>query len=68
MKTLVVELKFFGKGGSKNPGLDFDKAVEEISIQYQLAIQKIMQKELKKAGKSTVIRIDDKIKIMDRFS
>ena len=55
---------FFGKGGSKNPGLDFDKAVEEISIQYQLAIQK-KQKELKQAGKSTVIRIDDKIKIMD---
>lgn len=54
----------FGKGGSKNPGLDFDKAVEEISIQYQLAIQK-KQKELKEAGKSTVIRIDDKIKIMD---
>jgi hypothetical protein len=54
----------FGKGGSKNPGLDFDKAVEEISIQYQLAIQK-KQKELKQAGKSTVIRIDDKIKIMD---
>jgi len=55
---------FFGKGGSRNPGLDFDKAVEEISIQYQLAIQK-KQKELKEAGKSTVIRIDDKIKIMD---
>ena len=55
---------FFGKGGSKNPGLDFDKAVEEISVQYQLAIQK-KQKELKEAGKSTVIRIDDKIKIME---
>jgi hypothetical protein len=55
---------FFGKGGSRNPGLDFDKAVEEISIQYQLAIQK-KQKELKEAGKSTVIRIDDKIKIME---
>ena len=57
---------FMGKGGSKNPGLDFDKAVEEISIQYQLAIQK-KQKELKEAGKSTVIRIDDKIKIMDNL-
>ena len=55
---------FMGKGGSKNPGLDFDKAVEEISVQYQLAIQK-KQKELKEAGKSTVIRIDDKIKIME---
>jgi hypothetical protein len=54
---------FFGKGGSKNPGLDFDKAVEEISVQYQLAIQK-KQKELKQAGKSQIIRIDDKIKIM----
>jgi hypothetical protein len=54
----------FGKGGSKNPGLDFDKAVEEISVQYQLAIQK-KQKELKQAGKSQVIRIDDKIKIME---
>jgi len=54
----------FGKGGSKNPGLDFDKAVEEISVQYQLAIQK-KQRELKQAGKSQVIRIDDKIKIME---
>jgi len=57
---------FFGKGGSKNPGLDFDKAVEEISVQYQLAIQK-KQKELKQAGKSQVIRIDDKIKIMENL-
>ena len=54
----------FGKGGSKNPGLDYDKAVEEISLQYQIAI-KDKQTALKKAGKSQVIRIDDKIKIMD---
>jgi len=38
-------------------------AVEEISIQYQIAIKK--NKRIKKAGKSQVIRIDDKIKIME---
>ena len=55
---------YFGGGGSKNPGLDYDKAVEEISLQYQIAI-KDKQAALKQAGKSQVIRIDDKIKIMD---
>jgi ribosomal protein L15 len=55
---------FFGKGGSKNPGLDYDRAVEEISVQYQAAVLK-KQNELKAAGKSQILRIDDKLKIME---
>ena len=50
------------KGGK--PGLEWDSAVEEISIQFQLKIQ-AKQKELQEAGKSTVIRKTDKIKIMN---
>jgi len=46
------------------PGLEWDSAVEEISIQFQLKIQ-AKQKELQEAGKSTVIRKTDKIKIMN---
>jgi len=57
---------FFGAGGSKTPGLDYDKAVEEITVQYQAALVK-KQKELKAAGKPTIIRIDDKIKIMEKL-
>jgi len=54
----------FGKGGSKTPGLDYDRAVEEISVQYQAAVLK-KQNELKAAGKSQILRIDDKLKIME---
>ena len=50
------------KGGK--PGLEWDSAVEEISIQFQLKIQ-AKQKALQEAGKSTVIRKTDKIKIMN---
>ena len=57
---------FFGGGGSKTPGLDYDKAVEEIAVQYQAAVKK-KQKELKEAGKPQILRIDDKIKIMDEL-
>ena len=46
------------------PGLEWDSAVEEISIQFQLKIQ-AKQKALQEAGKSTVIRKTDKIKIMN---
>ena len=56
----------FGKGGSKTPGLDFDRAVEEISVQYQAEIAK-KQAELKAAGKPTIIRKDDKIKILKKL-
>ena len=56
----------FGGGGSKTPGLDYDKAVEEIAVQYQAAVKK-KQKELKEAGKPQILRIDDKIKIMDEL-
>ena len=57
---------FFGKGGSRTPGLDFDKAVEEIAVQYQAKIV-AKQKELKAAGKPTILRVDDKIKIMEEL-
>ena len=58
---------FFNKNkGSRNPGLDYDKAVEEIAVQYQAAIRK-KQAELKAAGKPQIIRIDDRIKIMEEL-
>jgi hypothetical protein len=50
------------KGGK--PGLEWDSAVEEISLQYQIAI-KDKQTALKKAGKSQVIRKTDKFRIMN---
>ena len=58
---------FFNKNkGSRNPGLDYDKAVAEIAIQYQVAVRK-KQEELKAAGKPQVLRPDDKIKIMEKL-
>ena len=58
---------FFNKNkGSRNPGLDYDKAVEEIAVQYQAAIRK-KQAELKAAGKPQIIRIDDRLKIMEEL-
>ena len=39
---------------------------EEITVQYQAAVKK-KQKELKEAGKPQILRIDDKIKIMDEL-
>ena len=58
---------FFNKNkGSRNPGLDYDKAVEEIAVQYQAAVAK-KQAELKAAGKPQILRIDDKIKIMEQL-
>ena len=58
---------FFDKNkGSRNPGLDYDKAVEEISVQYQAAVRK-KQAQLKEAGKPQILRIDDKIKIMEEL-
>ena len=57
---------FMGLGGSKNPGLAFDAAVEEIALQYQIAVRD-KQNELKAAGKSQVLRIDDKLKIMEEL-
>ena len=58
---------FFNKNkGSRNPGLDYDKAVEEIAVQYQAAVRK-KQAELKAAGKPQILRIDDKIKIMEQL-
>ena len=58
---------FFGKGGSKNPGLAFDAAVEEISVQYQAAVRK-KQAQLKAAGKPQILRMDDKLKIRNVLS
>ena len=57
---------FMGLGGSKNPGLAYDAAVEEIALQYQIAVRD-KQNELKAAGKSQVLRIDDKLKIMEEL-
>ena len=58
---------FFNKNkGSRNPGLDYDKAVEEITVQYQAAV-KAKQEQLKAAGKPQILRIDDKIKIMEKL-
>ena len=56
----------FGKGGSRTPGLDFDRAVEEIAVQYQAEIAK-KQAELRRDGKSTIIRKDDKLKILQKL-
>ena len=56
----------FGKGGSKTPGLDFDRAVEEIAVQYQAEIAK-KQKELAAANKPTIIRKDDKLRILEKL-
>jgi hypothetical protein len=58
---------FFNKNkGSRSPGLDYDKAVEEIAVQYQAAVVK-KQKQLAAANKPTILRIDDKIKIMEKL-
>jgi hypothetical protein len=58
---------FFNKNkGSRNPGLDYDKAVEEIAVQYQAAVRK-KQEQLKAAGKPQILRVDDKIKIMEQL-
>ena len=57
-----IKSVFTGKGG--NPGAEWQTAVEEISIQYQIAIRD-KQEALKRAGKSQVLRKTDKIKIMN---
>ena len=45
---------FFDKNkGSRNPGLDYDRAVEEIAVQYQAKLAK-KQSELKAAGKDVI--------------
>lgn len=54
------------KATGGNPGLEWDTAVEEISIQYQIKIRD-EQERLKEAGKSQVIRKTDKIKIMQKL-
>ena len=54
------------KATGGNPGLEWDSAVEEISIQYQIKIRD-EQERLKEAGKSQVIRKTDKIKIMQKL-
>ena len=53
---------YFGKGGSRTPGLDFDRAVEEIAVQYQAKVV-AKQKELKAAGKPTILRKMIKLKL-----
>ena len=58
---------FFNKNkGSRNPGLDYDRAVEEIAVQYQAKVV-AKQKELAAANKPTILRVDDKLKIMEEL-
>jgi len=59
-----VKSVFTGKGG--NPGLEWDTAVEEISLQYQIKV-KAAQTALKQAGKNQVLRKTDKIRIMNKL-
>jgi hypothetical protein len=59
-----VKSVFTGKGG--NPGLEWDTAVEEISLQYQIKV-KAAQNALKQAGKNQVLRKTDKIRIMNKL-
>jgi len=51
------------KGGK--PGLEWDTAVEEISLQYQKGIQEWQANNKDASGKPKIIRKTDKIKIMN---
>jgi len=55
---------FTKKGG--NPGLEWQTAVEEISLQYQIKV-KAAQKKLKEAGKPQVLRKTDQYRIMNKL-
>jgi len=55
---------FFGGEGSKNPGLEWQTAVEEISLQYQKSVQEWQAKNKDASGKPKLIRKTDQIRIM----
>ena len=54
---------FFTKEGG-NPVAEWDNAVEEIAVEYQKEVL-AKQNKLKEAGKSTVLKKSDQIKIMN---
>jgi hypothetical protein len=58
---------YFGGGGSQNPELDYDTSSRRnvAFTSIKLKVTDMKKSALKQAGKSQVIRIDDKIKIMD---
>jgi len=53
------------KGG--NPGAEWSAAVEEIAVQFQAEIEKWQSKNLDADGSPKIIRIEDKIKIMNKL-
>ena len=53
------------KATGGNPGLEWDTAVEEISLQYQKGIQEWQANNKDASGKPKIIRKTDKIKIMN---
>tara|TARA_B100000029_G_scaffold41463_1_gene38573 strand:+ start:1339 stop:2541 length:1203 start_codon:yes stop_codon:yes gene_type:complete len=72
LKTINIEegnwlenLVSKAKGG--NPGAEWSAAVEEIAVQFQAEIQKWQAKNKKADGTPKIIRIEDKIKIMNKL-
>jgi len=55
------------KATGGNPGLEWDTAVEEISLQYQKGIQEWQANNKDASGKPKIIRKTDKIKIMNKL-
>jgi len=53
------------KGG--NPGAEWSAAVEEIAVQFQAEIEKWQSNNLDADGSPKIIRIEDKIKIMNKL-
>ena len=53
------------KGG--NPGAEWSAAVEEIAVQFQAEIENWQSKNKKADGTPKIIRIEDKIKIMNKL-
>jgi hypothetical protein len=72
LKTINIEegnwlenLVSKAKGG--NPGAEWSAAVEEISVQFQAEVQKWQANNKDADGTPKIIRIEDKIKIMNRL-
>ena len=72
LKTINIEegnwlenLVSKAKGG--NPGAEWSAAVEEIAVQFQAEIEKWQSENLDADGSPKIIRIEDKIKIMNKL-
>ena len=72
LKTINIEegnwlenLVSKAKGG--NPGAEWSAAVEEIAVQFQAEIEKWQENNLDAKGSPKIIRIEDKIKIMNKL-